>query len=139
MNRLIPLALSFAVAFSAVAPGILMKSPAFAQPATQTQPAKPKVKVATPAAPKKEEQPEKATEAEIDASIASAIQVDPLTLLQNPQAYLNKKVTFTGTFNRFADIALDYKKAFRDSRDYVTFFILRPDVTHSTIPLSELK
>jgi hypothetical protein len=65
--------------------------------------------------------------------------VDPLALMREPSQYLNKKITFTGTFNRFADIALDYKKAFRDSRDYVTFFILRPDVKEHTIPLSELK
>lgn len=81
----------------------------------------------------------KATAQEIDASIASATPVEPLELLQSPSSYLNRKVTFTGTFNRFADIALDYKKAFRDSRDYVTFFILRPDASAHTIPLSEMK
>jgi hypothetical protein len=76
---------------------------------------------------------------EIDASVASATPIDPMTLMKEPGQYLNKKVTFTGTFNRFADIALDYKKAFRDSRDYVTFFILRPDVTDHTIPMAEMK
>jgi lysyl-tRNA synthetase class II len=76
---------------------------------------------------------------EIDASIASATKVDVLDLLQQPGKYVKQKITFTGTFNRFADIALDYKKAFRDSRDYVTFFILRPDVGEKTIPMSELK
>lgn len=76
---------------------------------------------------------------EIEASLASATLIDPLSLLQQPTQYMNKKVTFKGTFNRFADIALDYKKAFRDSRDYVTFFILRPDVADHTIPLAELK
>lgn len=101
----------------------------------QAAPAKPAEK---PAA--KDDKPViKTSAAEIDASIASATTVDPLDLLREPTRYLNKKVTFTGTFNRFADIALDYKKAFRDSRDYVTFFILRPDVKEYTIPLSELK
>ena len=76
---------------------------------------------------------------EFDASLPTATPVDPLALMGNPAQYLNKKVTFTGTFNRFADIALDYKKAFRDSRDYVTFFILRPDVTDHTIPMAEMK
>jgi len=81
----------------------------------------------------------KPSDAEISASIAAAMPVSPIVLLQNPSGYLNRKVTFSGTFNRFADIALDYKKAFRDSRDYVTFFILRPDVKNATIPMSELK
>jgi lysyl-tRNA synthetase class II len=140
MNRLIPLALSLIVAFSAVTPGALAKTAAPAKAPAQTQPVKPKTKATGPATTKKEEKAEKPSAAEIDASIASATKVDSLTLLQNPQAYLNKKVTFTGTFNRFADIALDYKKAFRDSRDYVTFFVLRPDTSAtSTIPLSELK
>jgi hypothetical protein len=137
MKRVIPLALSLMMAFSAVAPASFAAAPAKA-PAAHTQ-VKPKAKAAGPATVKKDEKAEKPSPAEIDASIASATKVDALTLLQNPQAYLNKKVTFTGTFNRFADIALDYKKAFRDSRDYVTFFILRPDVTTSTIPLAELK
>jgi len=87
-----------------------------------------------------EKKPDKeAVAKEIDASIASATKVDVLDLLQQPSRYLKQKVTFVGTFNRFADIALDYKKAFRDSRDYVTFFILRPDVGEKTIPMSELK
>jgi len=76
---------------------------------------------------------------EFDASLTTATPVESLAVLKDPAQYLNKKVTFTATFNRFADIALDYKKAFRDSRDYVTFFVLRPDVTDHTIPMSEMK
>jgi len=76
---------------------------------------------------------------EFDASLTTATPIESLAILRDPAHYLNKKVTFTATFNRFADIALDYKKAFRDSRDYVTFFILRPDVTDHTIPMSEMK
>jgi hypothetical protein len=143
MKRVIPLALSLMVAFSAVMPAGLAKPAAPAKPSSpvqaKPQPAKPKTKAAGPNTAQKDDKPEKPSAAEIDASIASATRVDVLALLQNPQPYLNRRVTFTGTFNRFADIALDYKKAFRDSRDYVTFFILRPDVTTSTIPLSELK
>jgi hypothetical protein len=135
---MIPLALSVMMAISIAAPFSVAAAPAKA-PAQTQQPAKPKAKAAGPATAKKDEKNEKPSAAEIDASIASATKVDALTLLQSPQTYLNKKVTFTGTFNRFADIALDYKKAFRDSRDYVTFFILRPDITTSTIPLAELK
>lgn len=80
-----------------------------------------------------------ALEKEIEASISTAQPVDSLDLLKDPAKFMNKKVTFIGTFNRFADVALDYKKAFRDSRDYVTFFVLRPDVSDRTIPMSELK
>ncbi|WP_373532791.1 hypothetical protein [Vampirovibrio sp.] len=80
-----------------------------------------------------------ALDKEIEASLATATKVETLDLLKTPGKHLNQKVTFTGTFNRFADTGLDYKKAFRDSRDYVSFFILRPDVTQHTIPLSELK
>ena len=76
---------------------------------------------------------------EFDASLATATQVDPMAIMRDPSQFMNKKVTFNATFNRFADIALDYKKAFRDSREYVTFFILRPDVTDHTIPMSEMK
>lgn len=139
MKRVTPLALALMMMFSLTGPAVLAKTAAPAKAPAQTQQVKPKAKSATPVSGKKDEKQQKASAEEIDASIASATPVDVLALLQAPQQYLNKKVTFTGTFNRFADIALDYKKAFRDSRDYVTFFILRPDVTTSTIPLSELK
>lgn len=88
---------------------------------------------------KDKEKSKEAIAKEINDSIAAATPVSALDVMKAPADYLNKKVTFTATFNRFADIGLDYKKAFRDSRDYVTFFILRPDVTVSTIPLSEMK
>lgn len=117
-------------------------------PATPHKTVKPKVAPAKPDAKgtsdkakdaAKEAQEKAATEKEIAASLATATKVDSLDLLKDPAKYMNKKVTFTGTFNRFADIGLDYKKAFRDSRDYVTFFIQRPDVSDHTIPLAELK
>lgn len=66
-------------------------------------------------------------------------QVSALELLKKPESYLNQQVELVGVFNRFSDTGLDYKKAFRDSRDYVSLFILRPDVEPHTIPLSELK
>lgn len=148
-TRALPVMLSLLLAASAataVAGSPTAKSPA---PAHKSAPAKPK---ATPSPAKKEDAnkdeaktPEQtakekaALDKEIEASLATAAKVDPLSLLQAPAQYMNKKVTFTGTFNRFADIGLDYKKAFRDSRDYVTFFILRPDVTDHTIPLAEMK
>lgn len=141
MKRVLPLALSFMVTISAVAPHAwAAKAAAPAKAPVQKEQVKPKAQNAAPATTThKDEKPTKPSAAEIDASIASATKVDALGLLKSPDAYLNKKITFTGTFNRFADIALDYKKAFRDSKDYVTFFVLRPDVTDHSIPLAELK
>lgn len=143
-NRLsiLPLMLSAVIAVSAVsaspAAGTHLAKKA---PAKQSTPAQNQPKPSEKADPKAGDKDKKETvsAATIDASIAGATQVDPMTVMQNPGSYMNKKVTFSGTFNRFADIALDYKKAFRDSRDYVTFFILRPDVTDHTIPMSEMK
>ncbi len=89
--------------------------------------------------PKIEKKDKATMNKEIDQAIASATLVNSLDVMKAPAQYLNKKITFTATFNRFADIALDYKKAFRDSRDYVTFFILRPDVGEKLIPMSEMK
>jgi len=65
--------------------------------------------------------------------------INPIELLKDPAPYLNKNITFDGTFNRFTDTGLDYKKAFRDARDYVGMMIYRPDVNNHKIPLSELK
>lgn len=65
--------------------------------------------------------------------------VTALDLLKNPPQYLNQDVTFEGTFNSFSGLGLDYKKAFRDSKDYVSFLVRRPDVADHAIPLSELK
>lgn len=73
------------------------------------------------------------------APAAPALTVSPMDLVKTPVQYMEKTVQFEGTFNRFADIGLDYEPAMRDSRDYVSLLVLRPDVTHHTIPLSELK
>jgi hypothetical protein len=149
-NRvMMPFCLSIVLAVS------LMAGPGFAKAADKAHPA-PTAKTAPaskketpkPDAPNsshtadKTKDPVKTKEAlkkEFDTSLATAAQTDPMAIMQTPTQFLNKKVTFTATFNRFADIALDYKKAFRDSRDYVTFFVLRPDVTDHTIPMSEMK
>lgn len=66
-------------------------------------------------------------------------QVKPLDLVREPASYLEKVVKFEGEFRGFSSLGLDYKPAFRDSKDYVTLLIRRPDVEHHTIPLSELK
>jgi hypothetical protein len=141
MLRTGALALLLTGLLTGLLPGASVPMSALAAPKAPAAPAsKSPVKKSDPkkAATDKKADPE-ATAKEIDASIAAATRVESLELLQTPDRYLNRKVTFTGTFNRFADIALDYKKAFRDSRDYVTFFILRPDVSAHTIPLSEMK
>lgn len=71
---------------------------------------------------------------------SSYLTVTPLDILHNPTQYLEKGVAFDGTFNTFSAIGLDYKRAFRDSTDFITLLINRPDVTNGhTIPLSELK
>jgi hypothetical protein len=65
--------------------------------------------------------------------------ISPLDLVKTPDAYLNKTVIMDGTFNSFGTLGLDYKKALRDGNKYLSVIILRPDVDHHTIPLSELK
>jgi lysyl-tRNA synthetase class II len=84
----------------------------------------------------------KATTAKTATTAASnlpAVKVAPNDLLKAPEQFLNKNVTFEGTFNSFSSIGLDYKKAMKSSKDYVSILIRRPDVTDHTIPLSELK
>ncbi len=152
-TRVIPVCLSVLVALSATA-GVALAKPAPHATAGSLSAIKTKVtpankndapKSGAPASDKtaadkgKDVKDKETLKKEFDASLPTAAKVDPLAVMSNPTQYLNKKVTFTGTFNRFADIALDYKKAFRDSRDYVTFFILRPDVTDHTIPMAEMK
>jgi hypothetical protein len=129
---------------------LVLSATAIASPPTTQKQAPPHKESAKPVPAKKDESgkaEDKAKAAkdkavldkEIEASLAAATLVEPLDLLKTPDKHLNQKVTFVGIFNRFADTGLDYKKAFRDSRDYVSFFILRPDITQHTIPLSELK
>lgn len=65
--------------------------------------------------------------------------VSPIAIVDNPKAYLNKKVMFSGEFVSFTSLGLDYKPAFRDSQKYIGVLMKRPDVKNHTIPLSELK
>ena len=65
--------------------------------------------------------------------------VKPLAVVANPNEYLNKKVKFRAVFDKFSTLGLDYKPAFRDSKDYISFLIKRDDVTDHTVPLSEMK
>ena len=65
--------------------------------------------------------------------------VSSLNIVNNPSAYLNKKVKFKAEFDKFSTLGLDYKPALRDSQKYISFLIRRDDVTDHVIPLSEMK
>ncbi|MBX2861055.1 MAG: hypothetical protein KTR14_07460 [Vampirovibrio sp.] len=65
--------------------------------------------------------------------------VDPIELVKTPTEFQDKYVTFEGNFSQFSGIFLDYKKAFRDSKDFVAVLIDRPDTGKHHIPMSELK
>lgn len=71
--------------------------------------------------------------------VTTAKTVAPLDLLKKPEAYLNQRIYLEGEFRTFSTLGLDYKPAFRDSKDYVSLLIRRPDVSHHKIPLSEVK
>lgn len=64
--------------------------------------------------------------------------VKALNLVQNPSAYLNKRVKITAKFDKFSSLGLDYKPAMRSSEKFITFLIRRDDAQND-IPLSELK
>ena len=61
-----------------------------------------------------------------------------LDIVNNPNAYLNKRVTIKAKFDKFSSLGLDYKPALRSSEKYITFLIRRDDAQND-IPLSELK
>jgi len=63
----------------------------------------------------------------------------PIEIVAQPQNYLNHKVKINAEFDKFSTLGLDYKPAFRDSQDYISFLIKREDVKDHTIPLSEMK
>ncbi len=65
--------------------------------------------------------------------------VNSIDVVNNPNNYLNKKVKMDATFDKFSTLGLDYKPAFRNSKDYISFLIRRNDVVDHVIPLSEMK
>jgi len=74
------------------------------------------------------------------ADTGSIKQVNPLEVVSSPQSFLNQKIEMTATFDKFSLLGLDYKPAFRDSKNYISFLIRRPDVQNNTdVPLSEMK
>lgn len=64
--------------------------------------------------------------------------VNPLTVVKNPSAYINKRINVSAKFNKFSTLGLDYKPAMRSSENYISFLIFRPD-TSKKIPLPEMK
>lgn len=57
-------------------------------------------------------------------------------LVSKPESVLNKEVCFSGTFNSFSALALDYPPAMRERKRYISLTLLRPS---TNIPLGELK
>ena len=101
--------------------------------APQTLPAKLSKPVVT-------EQPK---QAEVKATTAQTpvytyTPVNALTLVKNPNVFLNKRVKITAKFDKFSSLGLDYKPTMKSSDKYITFLIRRDDAQND-IPLSELK
>ncbi len=69
----------------------------------------------------------------------NSIAVQPLDVAANPVKYLNQNIVMNATFDKFSTLGLDYKKALRESKDYIGFLIQRDDVQDHNIPLSEMK
>ena len=65
--------------------------------------------------------------------------INPINVVNNPRAYLNKTITFDAEYISFSSLGLDYKPAFRDSSKYISVLIKRNDVSDHVIPLSEMK
>lgn len=77
-------------------------------------------------------------QAPVQQTAKQVFQISPLTIVNNPSAYLNKTVLMNAKFDKFSTLGLDYKPAFKSSEDYISFLIKRSDTTHD-IPLSEMK
>ena len=65
-------------------------------------------------------------------------EVRPLSVVNSPDSYLNKKIIMNAKFDKFSTLGLDYKPAFRSSDNYISFLIKRDDTIYN-IPLSEMK
>ncbi len=68
-----------------------------------------------------------------------AIEVSPLSVVNNPYMYLNKDITFNAEFIAFSSLGLDYKPALREAEKYIGVLIKRDDAPNHIIPLSEMK
>ena len=106
------------------------------EPATKQQSPAQEVKLDT-SVKAAQDKPESLTTPPANASEYCA--VSSLNIVNNPSAYVGKKVKFKAAFDKFSTLGLDYKPAFRDSQKYISFLIRRDDVTDHVIPLSEMK
>lgn len=79
------------------------------------------------------------TPAAVQQTQKSYINVNALDMVARPNFYLNKNVLVKGKFDKFSTLGLDYKPAFRNSEEYISFLIQRDDVKDHNVPLSELK
>ena len=84
-------------------------------------------------------QPQAKSTAQVSTPIQAPINTTSLNIVAHPQYYLNKTVKIQATFDKFSTLGLDYKKAMRDSKNYIGILIQRDDVTSHNIPLSEMK
>ncbi len=72
-------------------------------------------------------------------STSQVINVSPLDVVNFPEKYLNKNISFNAEFVAYTSLGLDYKPAYKDPAKYIGVLIRRPDVSTNTIPLSEMK
>jgi len=72
--------------------------------------------------------------------VKNFLEVNPLDLVHNPNNFINKNIKMHVCFHKFSTLGLDYDKAMRNSKDFISILIKRPDVPEKyTIPLSEMK
>ena len=72
------------------------------------------------------------------SSTAQQSIVKPLSVVNSPSIYLNRRIIMNAKFDKFSTLGLDYKPALRSSEKYISFLIKRDD-TQYNIPLSEMK
>ena len=72
-------------------------------------------------------------------TINNCLSVSPLTVVNNPNRFLNKTISFNAEFVGYSALGLDYKPAYRDPQKYISILIKRDDVQDHVIPLSEMK
>ncbi len=75
----------------------------------------------------------------VEAAPVNHTYIEPLQVVNNPKAFLNKPVYIKAKFDKFSTLGLDYAPAMRSAADYITFLVQRNDVTDHDIPLSEAK
>ena len=113
--------------FTGVSSSELFAAPTGTSPVKQTKPAVTTGQTKTEA---------KATPAQ--TPVYTYMPVNALTLVKNPNVFLDKRVKITAKFDKFSSLGLDYKPAMKSSDKYITFLIRRDDAQND-IPLSELK